>query len=87
MAWAAVRPAVRVTDMRPFTVRGAHFRPLERVLLVVRTKIKTLRTVTATNEGSFVVQIRSGGPMTPEGFSGRGYGRDLSSDPTCEEDE
>ena len=52
------RPTVRVSDTHPFTVRGAHFQPLERVLLVVRTKVKRQREITATDEGAFVARFR-----------------------------
>jgi hypothetical protein len=57
-AGAATHSRVEVTHLRPFTVRGTHFRSRERVLLIVRTKSKTLRTVAASRSGSFLVRIR-----------------------------
>jgi hypothetical protein len=58
VAAAVAKPTLRVTDTDPFTVRGAHFRPSERVLLIVRTKVKRERTVTAGDQGAFVARFR-----------------------------
>ena len=56
-----VRPSVRVTDTSPFTVRGSHFRPLERVKMTVHAKREASRTVRATGRGAFVARFESVG--------------------------
>jgi hypothetical protein len=56
-------PVVRVVRTAPFTVLGSHFRPGERVHIVVRTGAGAARTVTATTRGGFLVrfaQVRVG---------------------------
>jgi hypothetical protein len=47
------KPEVHVSETRPFTVRGAHFRPHERVKIVVRAKSGGEAQQTAGADGSF----------------------------------
>ena len=54
---ALVRPEVRVSDTSPFTVRGSHFAPRERVRVTVSAKVSATRTVVATGRGGFFVRF------------------------------
>lgn len=47
------RPSVRVTQLKPFTVRGTSFKAGERVRVVVSGKRHATRTVVATGKGVF----------------------------------
>ena len=58
-AAAAARPSLRVSAVVPFTVRGSHFAPLERVRVTVDAKTNAARTVVATGLGAFFVRFRS----------------------------
>jgi hypothetical protein len=50
-------PAVRVTDHHPLVVRGASFRPGERVTVVLVLEGRHARTVRAGRSGSFVARF------------------------------
>jgi hypothetical protein len=53
-AGAARKPAmVRVANMRPFVVTGAHFKRGETVRVITQLKGKHVRTVKATRTGLF----------------------------------
>ncbi len=47
------KPEVHVSETRPFTVRGVHFRPHERVKIVVQAKSGGQAQQTAGADGSF----------------------------------
>ena len=55
---SADRPVLRVLDTAPFTVRGVHFRPYERVRLAVRARVSGTRLVTVNRSGTFLVRFR-----------------------------
>jgi hypothetical protein len=59
LATAAARPTLRVLDTAPFTVRGSHFAPLERVRVTVNAKSNATRTVSTTGLGAFFVRFRN----------------------------
>jgi hypothetical protein len=50
---AGDKPAVHVPEMHPFTVRGVHFRPHERVTIVVQATRRGEAHATAGADGSF----------------------------------
>jgi|SRR5215211_2987000 len=54
---AVARPDIRVSDTSPFTVRGSHFAPLERVRVTVSAKAGATRTVVANGRGGFFVRF------------------------------
>jgi len=51
------RPALRITDLAPLTVRGANFRPGERVKLLVNAGTPITRAVRAGARGRFVARL------------------------------
>ena len=53
------RPAVRVTDLTPFTVHGYRFDSGERLRLVITTKSRVVRTLSASGRGTFVLRLRT----------------------------
>jgi hypothetical protein len=61
---ASARARVAVVDTTPFTVRGAGFKPAERVALLVTVKSRWERTVVASSTGSFRVRF-TGPTVTP----------------------
>ena len=56
----ARRPALRITDLAPLTVRGANFRPGERVKLLVNAGMPVTRAVRAGARGRFVARLGVG---------------------------
>jgi len=54
------RPELRITDLAPLTVRGANFRPGERVKLLVNAGRPITRAVRAGARGRFVVRLGVG---------------------------
>ena len=55
---AVDRPALKVTDLRPFTVQGTRFEPGENLRIVVTTKRSYVRRLEAGRKGAFKLQIR-----------------------------
>lgn len=53
----AKRPTLRITDLAPLTVRGADFKPGERVKLLANAGRPVTRAVTAGPRGGFVVRL------------------------------
>jgi hypothetical protein len=53
----ARRATLRITDLAPLTVRGANFRPGERVKLLVNAGTPVMRAVRAGERGRFVVRL------------------------------
>jgi hypothetical protein len=53
----ARRPALRITDLAPLTVRGTNFRPGERVKLLVNAGRPITRAVRAGTRGGFVARL------------------------------
>jgi len=51
------RPVLRITDLAPLTVRGANFRPGERVKLLVNAGTPVVRAVRAGERGRFVARL------------------------------
>ena len=64
---ASGRPAVRVTDLTPFTVHGYRFDSGERLRLVITTKRRVVRTLSASGRGTFVLRSTHplGRPLRP----------------------
>jgi uncharacterized membrane protein YedE/YeeE len=54
-AASSARPALRLVSVSPFTVRGQHFHPHERVIVTLTTKGRWVRRVRASATGAFVV--------------------------------
>jgi len=50
-------PTLRMLDARPLTLRGDHFRPGERVFVLLHTTRPYAKNVTAGADGSFTVQF------------------------------
>ena len=63
----ARRPALRITDLAPLTVRGSNFRPGERVKLFVNAGRPITRAVRAGARGGFVARLG----LTTRPLSGR----------------
>jgi hypothetical protein len=55
---ASGRPALRVTDLRPFTVHGYRFKADEHLRVVVIVKDRTARTLQAGARGTFTLKLR-----------------------------
>jgi hypothetical protein len=55
---ASGRPALRVTDLKPFTVHGWRFDAGERLRIVVTTKHSVGRKFEASNRGTFTTVFR-----------------------------
>ena len=55
---AVNRPALRVTDIHPFTVQGTRFEPGENLRVVVTTKRSYVRRLEAASNGAFKLRIR-----------------------------
>lgn len=53
----AVRPAIRLTDGAPLTVRGTHFRPRESVRITAISLGSATKRTSAGPSGSFVMRI------------------------------
>ena len=63
---ASGRPTVRVTDLTPFTVHGYRFDSGERLRLVITTKRRVVRSLSASGRGTFVRAPRPlGRPLRP----------------------
>jgi hypothetical protein len=62
-AQSSGRPALRVTDQRPFTVEGRHFRSRERVKVTLYKQQASVRTrrVTASSSGAFRAVLQEAG--------------------------
>jgi hypothetical protein len=56
-AAAATPPRLTLVARAPLTLRGTHFRPLERIRVTVYTPARPIRTVRATVAGSFSVMF------------------------------
>jgi hypothetical protein len=56
-------PTLRLLDARPLTLRGEHFRPGERVFVVVHTTRPYAKNVTVRSDGSFTAQFAGLAPM------------------------
>ena len=54
----AVRPALRVPDVTPLSVRGLRFKPHERVTVVVQAGKRRVKTVLTGATGVFSVRFR-----------------------------
>ena len=57
-ASASQRPTLAVTSAAPFTVRGAHFVPAERVTVVAMVRGRHVRRVVANANGTFTARFR-----------------------------
>ena len=55
---AVDRPALRVLNVRPFTVQGMRFEPGENLRIVVTTKRTYVRRLEAGSNGAFKLVIR-----------------------------
>lgn len=53
----AKRPTLRITDLAPLTVRGANFKPGERIKLLVNAGKPLSRAVKAGQRGGFVAKL------------------------------
>jgi hypothetical protein len=54
---ASARPTVRVIDLQPFTIRGQHFRPGERLIVTANVGRSYTRTIRASRAGSFTASF------------------------------
>jgi hypothetical protein len=62
------RPALRLLDLRPLTVRGLHFQPSERVsVLAMLEGMKLRRQARADASGLFTASFRDAPPHDPCG--------------------
>ncbi len=68
------RPALRVTDLQPFTVQGYRFDPGEHLRIVVTTKRRVERTLDANGRGTFVAVFRHVSVPHCGPYSVRAYG-------------
>ena len=57
-AAASPRPSLTVTSGAPFTVRGVHFVPAERVTVVALVRGRHVRHVVASAKGTFTARFR-----------------------------
>jgi hypothetical protein len=57
-ASASQRPTLAVTSAAPFTVRGAHFVPAERVTVTATVRGRHVRRVVANARGAFIARFR-----------------------------
>lgn len=55
---SAGRPALRVTDLSPFTVHGWRFEAGEHLRVVISTKRRIVRRLDANRNGAFTLRIR-----------------------------
>jgi hypothetical protein len=52
------KPTLKFSGGVPLTLRGAHFRPSEKVRLTVKSEFKRTRLAAANGSGAFVVQFQ-----------------------------
>jgi hypothetical protein len=71
---ASGRPALRVTDLKPFTVHGWRFDAGERMRVVVATKHSVERKVAASDRGTFTTVFRRLSVARCAQYSVRAYG-------------
>jgi hypothetical protein len=71
---ASARARVAVVDTTPFTVRGAGFKPAERVALLVTVKRRWERTVVASSTGAFVARFTGPAVKPCSAYSVRAQG-------------
>jgi hypothetical protein len=55
---SAGRPALRVTDLSPFTVHGWRFDSGQNLRVVISTKRRIVRRLDANRDGAFTLRIR-----------------------------
>jgi hypothetical protein len=60
---AGQTPTLRLVDARPLTLRGEHFRPGERVFVLLHTTRPYAKNVMAGSDGSFTVQFKGAAPV------------------------
>lgn len=73
-AAASSRPALRVTDLRPFTVHGWRFKEDEHLRIVITTKHRAERTLNASARGTFTLKLRGVSVPRCGQYSVRAYG-------------
>ena len=56
---ASSRPALRVTDLKPFTVHGWRFAAGERLRIVIYAGRHAERTLEASGRGTFTLKLRN----------------------------
>jgi hypothetical protein len=71
---ASGRPALRVTDLKPFTVDGWRFDAGERLRIVVTAKHNVERKLEASNRGTFTTVFRRLSVARCGQYSVRAYG-------------
>jgi hypothetical protein len=69
------RPALRVTHLRPFAVRGYRFDPREHLRIVITTKRRVERTLAASPTGTFTLRVRGLSVGRCAQYSVTAYGR------------
>jgi len=67
-AAAPPRPTLRALTLQPLVVRGANFRPLERVKLLLSADVPASLTLKATRGGTFVARFPAVKVGRCEGF-------------------
>jgi hypothetical protein len=73
-ASAVSRPALRVTDLSPFTVHGLRFKSGEHLRIVVTTKRNYVRRLEAGGQGRFTLKLRRVSVRGCAQYSVRAYG-------------
>jgi hypothetical protein len=71
---ATSRPALRVTDLSPFTVHGVRFASGEHLRIVITTKRRYVRRLEATARGTFTLKLRRVSVRRCGQYSVRVYG-------------
>src|SRR5829696_6877256 len=71
---ASGRPALRVTDLKPFTVHGWRFNAGEHLRIVITTKRRIERTLEAGARGTFTLKVRGLSVGRCGQYSVRAYG-------------
>jgi hypothetical protein len=57
-ASASTRPALRVTDLSPFTVHGYRFESGQSLRVVITTKHRFVRRLETNDRGAFTIRLR-----------------------------
>ena len=71
---ASGRPALRVTDLQPFTVHGWRFDSGEHLRIIIVTKRRVERTLDAGSRGAFTLKVRGVSVGRCGQYSVRAYG-------------
>ena len=73
---ASSRPALRVTDLRPFTVHGYRFASHQHLRIVITTSKRVVRRLETSGRGTFTFTLRRLSVRRCGQYSVRAYGPD-----------